>query len=67
MLDLITFPAVFAVFQKRGGMAFIQLPKAHGCFFMCLAGQEKKKLGVTFKHVKTKVKMEGERPFYAET
>lgn len=37
-------------------MAFIQLPKAHGYFFMYLAEQEKSKLGITFKHVKTKVK-----------
>lgn len=48
-------------------MAFIQLPKANGYFFMCLAGQEKNKLGVTFKHVKTKVKKRKETFFYAET
>lgn len=46
-------------------MAFIQLPKANVYFFMCLAGQEKNKLGVTFKHVKTKVK-KGRRPFFMQ-
>lgn len=46
-------------------MAFIQFLTAHGYFFICLIGQEKK-LDDVFKHVETKVKKEVEVFFYAE-